>query len=210
MKNIVKMKNLLKNKKLLFGGAIVLGVAVLSYYHKKGLKVLASQTPATESGADGEVTTNWSGGGLNLTPTATNSSWSGGGLNLTPTATNSSGAWITNSANNSSTLALQNALSEVQKQIAQAPATPKVIVGNTGVANPIIMPTTPILTTPSGIAVTNAGTLTPVGIGGWLTTIQTGFNGAVPKSTILSLLAQMQSANFSLAQNTIKTPIRKK
>jgi hypothetical protein len=75
------------------------------------------------------------------------------------------------------------------------------------ILNPIKDPTsqnqpilTPIVVSPTGIAVTNAGTLAPVGISGWLTTIQTGILGNLPKPTILNLASQIQNSTTPLNQ----------
>jgi len=176
------MKNLLKNKKVLVGGAVVVGVAVLSYLHNKGLKVLAKQTPIPQSGADGSLTSDTK-------------------INVLQNALAQIQAH--NNANTQAQAILQtmpkpNLMPNINAtNIFGTLSSPKIIASNNGVSNPTITPLTPIATpivvSPSGIAVTNVGTLAPIGISGWFTTIGTGLFGAIPQSTIANLTAQIQN-----------------
>jgi hypothetical protein len=252
------MKNLLKNKKVLVGGAVVVGVAVLSYLHNKGLKVLAKQTPISQNGADGSLTldtrTTVLQNALAQIQAQNNANTQAQATtqimpkpNLTPiiNATNIFGTPIppknpqnTGVANpiitpTSSTSTIYEAQMKLLKAQYDACKTddcklniltqiktlqllmnqnqnntpiPKPIIISTnsplaialpkpivaGTTSPIVV-ATPIVTSPSGIAVTNFGTLAPVGISGWFSTIGTGLFGTIPQSTIANLTAQIQN-----------------
>jgi hypothetical protein len=183
------MKNLLKDKKVLVGGGLVLGALILAHLHKKGLKVLAKQSPTSQSGADGTITS--SGFTVNTDPKLSNLQNALAQLQLAQSNATTQGQSSLQIMPKPNLMPIINATN-----VFGTPASPKIIASNTGVANPIIIPTQlsqmPILISPSGIAVTNAGTLQPIGVSGWLTTIQTGITGVIPKKTVAELSTQIE------------------
>lgn len=187
------MKNLLKDKKVLVGGGLVLGALILAHLHKKGLKVFAKQSPNAQTGADGTIT---SGGfTVNTDPKLVSLQNALSQFqqmsNQNVGAIMPSGVSVLNNGTNLTPFQITG-----NSGIFGAPTSPKVVIGNTGVANPVIthtqLPQMPILISPSGIAVTNAGTLQPIGVSGWLTTIQTGITGVIPKKTVAELSTQIE------------------